>query len=303
MNDQLSQGWQYTLSLADGSHWLIGAGDEASVSIVSQLGCAMRLPVATVASESQQQGSLCRLLVRVDAHTSLEDCYEPLLVGDQGSVLCILRPCADWCALFINLVGLSLIIVRDVQRRGGILIHGALAERNGMGVVLAAPGGTGKTTASNRLPSPWRSLCDDATLVVRDQYGDYWAHPWPTWSRFQEGWGGGSWDVQSAVPLKGIFFLSQADADRTETVGPGHAASLLAASVKQAALFMAPVLSKEKSRTLHLERFNNVCAVARAIPAHILHITLTGSFWQEIEQVLEVSPAFQNPDPAVAVTV
>ena len=31
---------------------------------------------------------------------------------------------------------------------------------------------------------PWRSLCDDATLVVRDASGRYWAHPWPTWSRF-----------------------------------------------------------------------------------------------------------------------
>ena len=50
---------------------------------------------------------------------------------------------------------------------------------------------------------------------------------------------------------------------------------------------MAPGLSKEEIRALHLERFNNLCALARVIPAHVLHISLTGAFWQEIEQALE----------------
>ena len=102
-------------------------------------------------------------------------------------------------------------------------MHGALAEENGIGVILAAPGGTGKTTASDRLPAPWRSLCDDTTLVVRDSQGKYWGHPWPTWSRFLEGGPGGTWEVQEAVPLRGVFFLSQAPEDLTEPLGPGHA--------------------------------------------------------------------------------
>ena len=155
-----------------------------------------------------------------------------------------------------------------------------------MGVILAAPGGTGKTTASNRLPTPWRSLCDDTTLVVRDQQGNYWAHPWPSWSRFIDGNPGCSWDVQKAVRLKGIFFLSQAVEYRAEMVGPGHAVSLLTECVKQASMLILG-MSREELRGVYLERFNNLCALAGVIPVHMLDISLTGAFWQEIEQALE----------------
>ena len=87
------------------------------------------------------------------------------------------------------------------EKNGGLLVHGALAEWNGIGVILAGPGGVGKTTASKRLPRPWRSLSDDNTLIVKSPDGTYWAHPWPTWSRYRQGDMSGSWDVQAAVKL------------------------------------------------------------------------------------------------------
>jgi SynChlorMet cassette protein ScmC len=286
MNHLLTQGVRHDLVLADGSHWEIAAGDEEAASIVSQLGCAMQLRMTTGAIEPSHHGRLRRLLVQVDTHTSVADCYVPLASKNDGVVVCILGPCENWGGLYVNLVRLSLVCAREAQARGGVLIHGALAERDGIGVILAAPGGTGKTTASNRLPAPWRSLCDDTTLVVRDPQGNYWAHPWPTWSRFLDGGPGGAWDVQSAVPVKGIFFLARAVEDRVERVGPGQAVSLLGECVGQVSTFMAPGLCKDELRALHLERFNNLCALARVIPAHVLHISMTGAFWQEIEQAL-----------------
>jgi SynChlorMet cassette protein ScmC len=287
MNPLLTQGVRHELVLADGNRWKIAAGDEEAASIVSQLGCAMQLRMTTGAIEPSHRGNLCRLLVQVDAHTPVADCYVPLASENDGVVVCILSPCDQWGGPYVNLVRLSLIFAREAQARGGVLIHGALAERDGIGVILAAPSGTGKTTASNRLPAPWRSLCDDITLVVPDPQGNYWAHPWPTWSRFQEGGVGGTWDVQSAVALKSIFFLARAVEDRVERVGPGHAVSMLGECVEQVSMFMAPGLFKEELRALYLERFNNLCALARIIPAHVLHISLTGAFWEEIDQVLE----------------
>ena len=277
----------HNLVLADGSHWEIAAGDEEAAFIVSQLGGAMQLCMTTGAIEPPHHSNLCKLLVQVDAHTSVADCYVPLVSENDGVVVCIPSPYDHWGSPYINLVRLSLVFAREAQARGGVLIHGALAERDGMGVILAAPSGTGKTTASNRLPAPWRSLCDDATLVVRDPQGNYWAHPWPTWSCFLAGGPGGTWDVQHAVPVKGIFFLAQAGEDRVVQVGPGQAVSLLLECVRQAAMFMPLGLLKEEGRALHLEWFNNLCALARVIPAHVLHISLTGAFWQEIEQALE----------------
>jgi len=285
--DHLSRkGTQYFLALADGSRWKITAGNEEAESIVSQLGYAMQLLVATGASEASHRGNLNRLFVQVDAHTSVAECYVPLASEKDGVVLCVLSPCDHWGGPYVNLVRLSLVFAREAQARGGVLIHGALAERDGSGVILAAPAGTGKTTASNRFPAPWRSRCDDTTLVVLDSQGNYWAHPWPTWSRFKDGGSGGTWNVQNAVPVKSIFFLAQAVEDRVEPVGPGHAVSLLGQFVRQVSMFMAPGLDKEKLHTLHLERFNNICALARVVPAHLLHISPTGTFWQEIEQAL-----------------
>lgn len=287
MNYLRTQEVLHKLVLADGSHWEIAAGDNEAASIVSQLGCAMQLRMTTGAIEPPHHGIVRRFLVQVDAHTSVADYYVPLASGNDGVVVCVLKPCDHWGGPYINLVRLSLVFAREAQARGGVLIHGALAERDGIGVILAAPGGTGKTTASGRLLAPWRSLCDDVTLVVQDPQGNYLAHPWPTWSRFLAGGPGGAWDVQSAVPVKGIFFLSQAVEDRVETVGPGHAVSMLVECVRQASMFMPLGLRKEETRALHLEWFNNLCALARVIPAHVLHISLTGAFWQKIEQALE----------------
>lgn len=288
MNPILTQGVRYSLALADGSRWEIFAGDEKAASIVSKLGCAMQLSMTTGVIEPLRHGNLCRLLVQVDAQTSKPDFYISWASKNRGNVVCILSPCENWGGLYFHFLRLSLIFAREAQARGGVLIHGALAERDGVGVILTAPGGTGKTTASNRLPVPWRSLCDDTALVVRDLRGNYWAHPWPTWSRLlEEGPGGCTWDVQSAVPVKAIFFLSQAVEDRVERIGPGHAVSMLLECVGQASALMASGLCETELRALHLERFNNLCAMVRVVPAHMLHISLTGAFWQEIDQALE----------------
>ena len=292
MGQQLSMGdprpreLRHELALADGSNWEIVAGNAAAASIVSRLGDVMQFRAAASASETFQRGNVRQLHVRVDVPKSVADCYVPLASRDDGAFVCVLCPCAHWGGSYINLVKLSLVFARAAQGRGGFLIHGALAERDGMGVILTAPGGTGKTTASNRLPAPWRSLCDDTTLVLPDAQGNYWAHPWPTWSRFIDDGPGGTWDVQSAVPLKGIFFLSQALEDRVERVGPGQAVSLLMEGVKQASMSMEEGMPDAEHRALNLERFDNLCALARAIPMHVLALSLTGAFWQEIELAL-----------------
>jgi len=262
MNHLLTQESWHTLVLADGCRWEIFAGDEKAASIVSELGCAMQLPMTTDVIEPLHHGNLCRLLVQVDTQTSEPDCHISLASKNCGSVVCILSPCENRGGLYFHFLRLSLIFAREAQARGGVLIHGALAERDGLGVILTAPGGTGKTTASNRLPAPWRSRCDDTTLVVRDLQGNYWAHPWPTWSRLlEEGPGGCTWDVQSAVPVKAIFFLAQAVEDRVERIGPGHAVSLLLECVGQASTLMASGLREKELRALHMERFDNLSSI------------------------------------------
>jgi SynChlorMet cassette protein ScmC len=275
---------RYDFALADGSRWNIAAEDEGVIPIVSQLGHAMRLRATSGAMDCSRPDHLRHLLVRAGTCASATYCSNPLVSENDGAVVCILSPSNLTSGLYVNLVNLSLILAQTTQTRGGILVHGALAERDGMGVILAAPSGTGKTTASNRLPAPWRSLSDDTTLVVRDLHGKYFAHPWPTWSRFLDGGPGGVWNVQKAVPVIGVFFLVQAANDQVERVGPGQAVCLLGESVEQASISMALGKCKEDLRALHLERFNNLCALAKIVPAYLLHFSLTGKFWQEMEK-------------------
>lgn len=251
------------LTLANRSQWVLHAADDAARKSVVQFCAAAQLhPYSSGPTDVHRT-----LTFTLCAETVLE-------VGED--FVC-------WA----HLIELSTALARAFVPHGGVLLHGALAERDGRGVLLAAPGGTGKTTASNRLPPPWRSLSDDMTLALRDAQGRWWAHPWPTWSRFLPGGPGGVWDVQHAIPLHAIFYLAQAPEERVEPIGAGQATAMLVQSAEQAAYFsLTRGLSIEESRALRQQSFDLLCALARAIPTFVLHLSLTGAFWVEIERAL-----------------
>ena len=270
-----------SLILASHTCWLISARDAIAAPFVAQFADVMRL---------RADGSSSREAHPLDLTTRHlfvvgDPCSAP--VARNSDRTCVLRDVSCAEAQFVALLDISLALVRAAQQNGAVLLHGALAERAGLGVVLAGPGGIGKTSASNRLPPPWRSLCDDATLVVRDPTGVFWAHAWPTWSRFvSEDGRGGSWDVQHAVPLRALFFLKQGSHDASDSMDVKKAAALLVESAQQAGLGMGRGLSAADKRALHLERFETIYALAKAIPVFKLQLTRTGEFWSEIEMVI-----------------
>jgi SynChlorMet cassette protein ScmC len=192
---------------------------------------------------------------------------------------------------------LANIIATQAETRGGMLIHGALAERHGRGVVLAGPGNVGKTTAAGRLPRPWRALCDDATLVVRAPDGSYLAHPWPTWSQLISGGPADTWDVPRSVPLAGIFFLVQDRRDLAARLGTAHATCMLVENTEQVSRGALQDLGPNLRRAVRLARFSNLSALTEAIPCHLLYLGRTGAFWTTIERALgwtATAPAASN---------
>ena len=274
----------YLLKLADGTRYVICASDPAAKRVIQAFAAAAQLPQTECLTAERA------VLVATCPEMTMDF---PVRYVTDSLLVCQLPHPSDADQLVAAMALLSEAIAHDVQTRGGVLLHGALAvwPLGGMprGVVFAAPGGLGKSTASRRLPPPWRALCDDITLVVRDHAGHYYAHPTPTWSRFYSFGGavGGTWEMQTCVPLDAIFFLSQASEDRVEPVeSPSCVISLLAESAEQAFRLLAWGSPPDKQQALNRERLAVVEALAQAIPAWRLHISLEGAFWEHVERVL-----------------
>jgi SynChlorMet cassette protein ScmC len=202
------------------------------------------------------------------------------------------------------------------QQSGGGLMHAAMGELAGKGFLMAAHGGTGKSTASRRLPSPFISWCDDTTLVVRDKDGNYWAHPYPTWSTFYWGGAGGSWKFEEVLPLKTIFYLLQSETDFIMPLTPSEKVSYCVAAFDQASRMLArnevemdkinqkgPVVERpvrkpkdwfaigndpgeNLSREIRKHWFENAMQFSQKIPGKKLYLSLTGNFWDLIENNL-----------------
>jgi SynChlorMet cassette protein ScmC len=177
-------------------------------------------------------------------------------------------------------------IYQQVQDSGGLPLHAGLVERDGKGVILAAPRNTGKSSCCSRFPSPWRALCDEETLVVRDDQKQYLAHPFPTWSDHVVKRCEKTWNVQRHVPPAAIFFLEQAEADEVVLVGQGEAAALINQSGMQVCRRFWNNLAYEDLNTRKKKLFENACELSKAVPTFKLRVSLQGRFWEEMERVL-----------------
>jgi SynChlorMet cassette protein ScmC len=291
-----------TLSLADGSHWQLIAVDESAGRVLAQFAASCGLTQAT------QPGPQILYLVTDSAALAERVPDDSVFILQAPGALPPVRPVKEgrnreggqippkppseqeW--LWMQLVRLSAFFGEQVQSRGGFLIHSALAQVpiSGAGVLLGGRSGVGKSTASRRLAPPWRSLCDDATLIVRAANGNYWAHPWPTWSRVYAQQYADRWDVQTPVPLQAAFILEQGPVDRVHPAAPAEAVTLLMELSRQASRHLWTAnghkTGLDRIRASNRQRFDNVCALVAARPVFLLDATLEGSFWVEIERAL-----------------
>jgi SynChlorMet cassette protein ScmC len=205
---------------------------------------------------------------------------------DMPDVICEIGP-GEGHELDIIRMYLSLHpIYQRVQSTGGLPIHAALIERNGIGVLFSAPGNTGKSTCCRRLPHSWRALCDDEALIVRDDNRKYFVHPFPTWSDYLYQRSEKTWNVQQRVPLSAIFFLEKAETNEVIPIGQGQAAIFINQSAAQVCQRSWINLDQQEERALREELFDNACELAKEIRAYKLRVSMSGRFWEKIEEVL-----------------
>lgn len=204
-------------------------------------------------------------------------------VERDKKIVCPVGPVSSARMMGLQLIRLARLVAYGCERNGGLWVHGALVEKNGAGVILAGPGGVGKSTAAGRLPRPWRMLSDDMCLIVRSSRGKYAAHPWPAFSRIRLGDLSGSWDARIATRVKLICMLSQHQEDKLEGLSHQQAVHELVDVCDQTRLFMTGDMPGNIVRRVNTLRFNNALAMARDLPVCRLHISLTGKFWEALE--------------------
>lgn len=270
----------YSLLLSNGVEWRIVGADSESGDIVSRWAESMMLrPVRDHSFDS----SVRTVSVEVSDILSVE------LSPEKRHSVCVLPRILQKGDLgdFSYFTNISAAITVDAHETGAILLHAALAEHDGRGVILAAAGGTGKSTASRRLPSWWKSLCDDTTFVARDESGRWRTHPWPTWSTFLDGGGGGQWDVSLSVPLEAIFFLSRSETEAVEPLGKGEGLiRLLKSSAQVSSLATKLIDHPELKRKINAQWFSNLADLAAKVPMYRLCLSLNGEFWKNLDLVM-----------------
>lgn len=201
---------------------------------------------------------------------------------------CELGNGGEWEPEIMNMLHSLLPVYWRSLHEGGLPLHAALLERAGVGVLVAASGGTGKSTCCRRLPAPWQALCDDEVLVVPNGSGGFRAHPFPTWSDYLWRRAENRWDIERNVPLKAIFLLSQAGEEEESSVPVGgwEAAAQVSESSSQVCRRYWLRMEKGSRGALTLPVFFNACELVKTIPVYKLKAALDGRFWELIEKTL-----------------
>jgi SynChlorMet cassette protein ScmC len=283
----------YALSLSDNNKWWI-TGDNDIINWVDELAEIMEL------KECEPDGS-SRLIFLNMSDSNESNIKEYFNIDDQGWECYDRKTLRIWhhdnfpdviCEVnnrneikYLNMWNALQPIYWQSIQNGGLPFHCALAELNGKGILIAAPGDTGKSTCCRRLPDYWKPLGDDESLIVlfKDKY---LVHPFPTWSTYIWKTSSNTWNVQYSVPLRAIFFLEQSETDEVIPLTMGESVIYINESSVQVCQKFWGSMDNENKIRFRTVIFNNACEIAKNIPAFRLCATLHGKFWEEIEKVI-----------------
>ena len=120
---------------------------------------------------------------------------------------------------------------------------------------------------------------------MRNDQGQYVAHPFPTWSDLETNLDR-TWNVQQHLPLSAIFILEQSETDEVFPIGQGEAAVLISELARDIRLRSWWCEDRGEEMAFKKSLFDNVCELAKSIPTFRLRATLPGRFWEEMERVL-----------------
>jgi len=180
---------------------------------------------------------------------------------------------------------LSPIYLSIMYNAKGLPLHSSCIEYNGKALILAGDSGSGKTTCCNRIPSPWRVLTDEETVVLDEGSGRYQAHPFPNVTDFARNNLIRNYNTHRGLPISAIFFLKKDTIDAIRSISLAEAVLRINKSASEIFLAYSHLLS---DRLIHNKmQFNNAVLIARKIPCFLLFFKKEGFFWRELENLFE----------------
>jgi SynChlorMet cassette protein ScmC len=218
--------------------------------------------------------------------------YRTLL--DMTEITYHINPNDTYANNMFRMWSLAFFIGQMEQSSGSLFCHAGLVEKDGKGVLLAASGGTGKSTCCRRIPAPWQALADDQVLVLAGKEAQYRVHPMPTWSEFLRGCFEKVWNVGDSYPLAAVFFLQQGETDEVEPLPQWQAAACIYKAAVEAGLIGLLGMDRDEQRLYKERLFNNACKLARAVPGYNLKVSLNGKFWKEIDKTIRACSFTNN---------
>lgn len=292
----------YILSLS-GLDWHLIAADAEGRNIVSQMAAIMGLSPA-LASNNKPKLLFTSAVPDSASFSVLASAGSSEMKREQGAdwqalqfpflqvwrqnqsadVICQVSAQREYLMEVMAMMMAIYPIVTAALQAGGLHLHAGLVAKGGKGVLLAGPGGTGKSTCCARIEPPWQTLCDDESMVLPGNRA-WQAAPFPTWSELICSPSAGTqWQVQAKTDLAALCFLEQAESDMLLPLGKGEAAARISdASLQILARYL--VYLGDQARSLRATVFANAVAMADTIPAYRLQVARHGQFWGKLDAI------------------
>ncbi len=176
-------------------------------------------------------------------------------------------------------------LLSAVNSTATCVAHGVLAEFEGKGVIVSGPSGIGKSTASRRLPEPWRVLADDCMIVQKLADG-FHAAPVPTWSLFYTAnCESRSFACDRQVKVDTLFLLDRGP-DHAEPIDRKQAIVGFTRSVGDMTKIMTGRLPGAERKNVFDRGFAMAADLAGTLRVRHLFATLEGKFWTAMEETL-----------------
>lgn len=166
------------------------------------------------------------LIFREHAVTYRSDWCEGQFARSEGEAARLVchKASGPWFGAVIENM-LRVLVAYDALEVGGVVMHSAALVREGDAVVLFGHSGAGKSTTSALALAQGCAVVSDDINLLEPRDGGWWVVPVPF---------SGSLSVTSTVdrpvPLRGLFHLNKAGADRCEPCSAAQAVSLLSGS-------------------------------------------------------------------------